>query len=419
MTSILVLSFLILMAIGIPIAISLGTASGIVILLSDNIPMLNLVQKVFQSLDSFPLLAVPMFILAGVLMETSGISKRLINLVSSFVGHIKGGLAIVAVISSALFSSISGSGAATAAAIGAILIPSMIERGYNRNFAAAVPAVSGELGVIIPPSLTLVVFGATTNTSIGDLFIAGIIPGILITLSLIAFVYIVAKIKKYGQEEYVNWKDRWKAFKESVLALFMPIIIIGGIYGGLFTPTEAATVAVVYAFLVGYFIYKEFSIKQVIPMILKSANSYSIVLIVVATAGLFSWLLARNNVFDGVSDLFVSITTSPIIFLLLINVLLLIVGMFIEAVGAIVILGPLLLESALTFGIDPVHFGLIMVVNLAMGMCTPPVGVNLFISCKIANISIIDIAKGVYPLLVILWLDLIIITFIPGISLFL
>src|SRR5699024_242899 len=246
-----------------------------VILLSDNIPMLNLVQKVFQSLDSFPLLAVPMFILAGVLMETSGISKRLINLVSSFVGHIKGGLAIVAVISSALFSSISGSGAATAAAIGAILIPSMIERGYNRNFAAAVPAVSGELGVIIPPSLTLVVFGATTNTSIGDLFIAGIIPGILITLSLIAFVYIVAKIKKYGQEEYVNWKDRWKAFKESVLALFMPIIIIGGIYGGLFTPTEAATVAVVYAFLVGYFIYKEFSIKQVIPMILKSANSYS------------------------------------------------------------------------------------------------------------------------------------------------
>ncbi|GAB7388883.1 TRAP transporter large permease [Bacillaceae bacterium] len=416
MIGILAASLLVLFALSVPVAISLGIASTLAVSMADTMPLITIIQRLFGSLDLFPLMAIPFFILAGSLMEAGGISKRLVNFANALVGGLSGGLAAVAVVTSMFFAAISGSGPATVAAIGSILIPAMVARGYDRNFAGAVQAVSGELGVIIPPSIPMILFGVAAEVSVGTLFIAGIIPGLLVGFSLLLVVFFIARRKGYKGTEGITWREKWKAFKEAFLALLMPVIILGGIYGGLFTPTEAAGVAVVYAFIIGFFVYKEIKWKHLIDIFTKSAITTSIIMIIIANAGVFGWILTRERIPQMIAEQFTQLTESPIVFLLLVNVLLWIVGMFFETSASILILAPILTPIAVMLGIDPVHFGIIMIVNLAMGMVTPPVGVNLFVSVQIAETTLEKMTSALLPFLFIVVVDILIISYVPALS---
>lgn len=419
MALVLIIALFALLFLGVPVAIALGLSSTIAILWTGDLPMLIVGQKIVTSVDLFPLMAIPFFILAGVLMELGGISQRLINLANAITGHLPGGLALVAVVTSMFFAAVSGSSAATVAAIGSILIPAMINRGYHRNFAGGIQAISGELGVIIPPSIPMILYGVTTSTSIRDMFIAGIIPGILIGITLLIAVFVIAKVRGYQAETGITWADRRKAFVQAIIPLMMPVIILGGIYGGIFTPTEAGAVAVAYAFIVGVFVYKEIKWKEVIPLLGRSVITSAIILFIIANAGLFGWILSREGVPQMVASFFAGLSDSPVVFLLIINALLLIVGMFIETSVSIILLAPLLAPVAMQMGIDPVHFGIIMIVNLAIGMCTPPLGVNLYISCEIAKINIIQITKGIIPLLLVMIFNVLLLSYVPWFSMWL
>ncbi|HZG86412.1 TRAP transporter large permease [Paenibacillus sp.] len=413
---ILFVLLLLFFALGVPIAVSMGLASAVALWYDGGTPLIVLAQRSFTSLDSFPLMAIPFFVLAGTIMEFGGISRRLVAFANALTGHFSGGLAIVTVVTSMFFAAISGSSAATTAALGSILIPAMISRGYHRNFAGSVQSVSGELGVIIPPSIPLILYGVATETSIGDLFMAGLIPGLLIGLSLIATVFVIAKKRSYAKENKKSGAELWKAFKEAFFALLMPIIILGGIYGGVFTPTEAAGVAVAYSFLVGVFAYREIKLKHIYEILRLSSITTAIIMFILASAGLFGWILMREGIPQLVAQFFINISDNPIVFLLLINLFLLVVGMFMETNASIIILAPLLVPVAVQLGVDPVHFGIIMIVNLALGMCTPPLGINLFISAQIAKIRLEDITKGMIPFYIVLIAVLMLITFVPQIT---
>jgi C4-dicarboxylate transporter, DctM subunit len=412
----LMIFMLIFFALSVPIAVSIGLASAIALWWEGGTPLIVLVQRSFTSIDSFPLMAIPFFILAGTLMEFGGISKRLINLANALTGHLPGGLAIVTVVTAMFFSAISGSSAATTAALGSMLIPGMIRRGYDPKFAGATQAVAGELGVIIPPSIPMILYGVTASVSIGDLFMAGFVPGILIGFALIITVYVLSKKHDYVREPRKSLKEIIVAMKEAVFALLMPVIILGGIYGGIFTPTEAAGVAVGYAFIVGVLVYKEIKLKELAKIFTQSAVTTATIMFIISSAGLFGWIMTRANVPQMVAQFFINISENPIIFLLLVNLFLIIVGMFMETNASIIILAPLLLPVATQLGIDPVHFGIIMIVNLALGMCTPPLGVNLFISSQIAKIRLDQISKGMLPYYGVLLVTLMLITFIPALS---
>lgn len=417
--TLLFVSLAVFFAISVPIAVTLGFSALLTMQMYD-MPWILIAQKSFQSLDSFTLLAIPFFILAGHIMQTGGISRRLINLANVLVGWIRGGLGAVAVLTSMIFATMSGSSSATTAAIGSTLIPAMEKKGYPKKLAAATCASSGELGAIIPPSINMIVYGLVANVSIGSLFLAGFIPGVLVGLSLILTIVISARIKKFDAVTRVD-KKQWlqdfvKAFADSFFALLMPFIILGGIYLGWFTPTEAAVVAVVYGFIVSFFIYKELKFKDILPIFSKAALSSSIILIIVAFASIFGYILTTEQVPHQLGQAISNFTESPIVFLLLANILLLITGMFIEGIAAIIILVPILAPIATDFGIDPIHFGMIMMVNLAIGMVTPPVGVNLYVACQIANLRIEQILRPVAIFLVVLIIDLLIITYIPILS---
>ncbi|WP_019119993.1 TRAP transporter large permease [Brevibacillus massiliensis] len=416
MASIMMISLLVLLLLSVPVALSIGLASTISFFSDGTMPLTVLIQRMFAALDSFPLMAIPFFILAGSLMESGGISRRLVNFANSLAGGMTGGLAVVTVVTAMFFSAISGSSAATTAAIGSILIPAMVKKGYDIRFAGATQAVSGELGVIIPPSIPMILFGISAGVSIGDLFIAGFLPGILIGGSLIFVCWYISKRRGYKGEPGITWGARLKAFKEALLALLMPVIILGGIYGGFFTPTEAAVVAVVYALIVGVFVYREVKWKELIEIFSRSAITTSIIMIIISAAGMFGWILTREQVPQKIAAAFTSFSENPVIFLLLINLLLLFVGMFFETSASIIILAPLLTPIAVQLGIDPVHFGMIMIVNLAMGMVTPPVGVNLFVACQIAGIKLEELTKALIPFFVMLIIDILIITYVPAIS---
>lgn len=428
MAALLFISLFIMFLIGVPVAFSMGLAS-IIAMWQDGTSLQVAIQRIFSSLDSFTLMAIPFFILAGSLMEYSGISQRLVNLANSLVGKITGGLGMVTVLTAMFFASISGSSAATVAAIGSILIPAMVKRGFPKNFSTSVQAVSGELGVIIPPSIPLIIFAlsAGMSISIGDLFMAGVVPGLLIAFSLMVTIFIISKVKGYGvdvvltdeEKELMTAKGRLKALKEASLPLLMPVIILGGIYGGIFTPTEAASAAVGYAFILGMFVYRTVSIKNIMEVLKNSVLSTSIIMFIIGNAGLFGWVLTSQRVPYMVAEWFVSVSESPIIFLLLVNLILLMVGMFLETGAAIVIMAPILAPVAVMFGIDPVHFGIIMIVNLAVGMLTPPIGVNLFVACQIAGLRIEHILKPLIPFYLVLLLNIVLITYLPQISLWL
>ena len=422
MTAYLFGLLIVLFVLSVPIAASLGFSS-ILTLQIDGQPLIVVAQKVFEGLDKFSLMAVPFFILAGSLMQSGGIARRLMNFANVLVGWIRGGLGAATVLATMFFSTLSGSSSATTAAIGSITIPNMVKKGYPKPIATALVASSGELGVIIPPSLSLIMYGLVANVSIGSLFLAGIIPGIIIGSSLMLTIYVVAKIKGFDEGERPNakaWlKQLWATFKDAIWALLMPIIILGGIYTGLFTPTEAAVVAVVYGFIIGYFVYRELTLKEVLNVLSKSAVTSGILLLIVGFASIFGYILTINQVPHMIANALMEVTDNPIIFLMLVNVMVLITGMFMETLASIIILAPILAPVAAQFGIDPIHFGLIMVVNLAIGMVTPPVAVNLFVACQVANLRIDQIIRPVLIFLAVLIVDLLLITYLPGLSLWL
>ena len=405
MTAILFISLIVLLIIGVPIAFVLCGSSILAILASGDIHSAIVIQRMFSGCGSFTLLAIPFFVLAGNLMSAGGISKRLVNLCNSLFGHISGGLAMVAIITCAFFAAISGSSAATAAAVGTIIIPEMLNHKYDKNFAAATVASSAELGVIIPPSIGLIQYGVATGTSISDLFMAGFLPGIFICLVLCVVAHFMCK------------KQGWQAFKDAILAILMPVIILGGIYSGLFTPTEAAVVAVFYGLFVGLFVYKEIKFSDIPKILTDSAMTMATVLLIMSASTIFGWILTKQQIPQAVAAGFLSISASKYVFLLLVNVLLLIIGMFCEAGAAMVILAPLLAPVAQTLGIDLVHFGVIMMANLAIGMMTPPVGVNLYVVCDTAKVKI----EGMMPYLIKFFLALIagvlVVTYVPQLSL--
>jgi C4-dicarboxylate transporter, DctM subunit len=405
-------------ALGTPIAIAILAASIGGITLFTPLPLVVVAQRLMTTIDSFPLMAIPFFILAGNLMEAGGISRRLVEFAKSLVGGVQGGLACSCVLTCLIFASVSGSSVATTFAIGAIIIPAMIKHGYPKSFAASLQATSAELGVIIPPSIPLILYGVSAEVSIGELFVAGIGPGLLIGSALILFVYLFCRKNGWGKEDHVGRLSVWAATKNAGFALVMPIIIIGGIYRGVFTPTEASVVAVVYALFVGVVIYRAISIADLISVLRRSVIASAIIMFVIAAAGLFSFLITRAGVPAAISAWITTIIEDPYAFLLAVNLFLFVVGMFIETSAAIIVLAPILVPVAIAFGVDPVHFGLIMVVNLALGMITPPFGVNLFAACQVANVPLERIIKHLVPFVLVVIACLAIITYVPGITLF-
>ena len=419
MGTILFLTLLVLLIINVPIAVALGLSVVVAFIVEGNIPLLVVIQKMFNGTDSFPLMAIPFFLLAGKLMETGGISARLIRFANTIVGNLPGGLAIVAVLGCTFFAAISGSSAATTAAGGGILIPHMVKKGYDVRFSSALHAAGGTIGVMIPPSVPMVLYGVAASTSINDLFIAGIGPGILVAISLIIYAYWVSKKQGWGGGEKHSAKEIWQAFKDAILAILMPVIILGGIYGGVFTSTEAAVVAVVYGLVVGLFVYREIKWRDLGEIFNSAASMTAVIMLIIATANAFGFLMTRENIPQEIAQFMLGITDSTIITLLIINILLLILGTFMETAVTIILLTPILLPIIHTLGIDPVLFGVIMVVNSAIGMLTPPVGINLLVAGNIAKLSNTEIEKAAIPFLILLCVDLMLITYIPEISLFL
>ncbi|AXY44001.1 TRAP transporter large permease [Halomonas sp. JS92-SW72] len=410
------LSLVILFAVGVPIAVSILLASIIGIEYFSRLPLLMVPQQMFVGLDHFPLMAIPFFILAGNLMAGGGISSRLVDLAKSIVGGVQGGLAMSCVLTCMMFAAVSGSSVATTFAIGAILIPAMVRHGYPKPLAASIQASSAELGVLIPPSIPLILFGVSTNTSIGQLFIAGIGPGLLIGGALLVFLYVFCKLRGYGLQDREDRSEFLVAFRRAWAALLMPVVVIGGIYGGVFTPTEAAAVAVFYALVVGGLVYRELTLADLGPILRQSVLSTAAVMLIIAAAALFSFLISRSGLPREVAGWVTAVFDSPWTFLLAVNILLLAVGMFIETGAAILVLAPILTPIAIQFGIHPVHFGLVMVVNLALGMITPPLGVNLFAACAVAKISIDQMLPHLVRFVLVVLTCLMAITYMPWIS---
>jgi C4-dicarboxylate transporter DctM subunit len=416
MTAVMLTTMIVCFALTISVAVSIGLAAVFGIQAS-NAHMLISVKEMFNAINKFPLAAIPFFILAGNLMETGGISRRLVEFAKSIVGGVQGGLPMTCVLTCMIFAAVSGSSVATTFAVGAILIPALIKHGYPKSYAAALQATSAELGVIIPPSIPLILYGVSAEVSIGELFIAGIGPGILISLSLMVFVYIYCRIKGWGKNDGDGRLGFFKATWQAGWALLMPVIILGGIYGGIFTPTEAAAVAVFYALIVGVVIYREISIPGLIVVLRKSVISSAVIMFIIANAGLFAFLITRAGVPDAIGRYLEAVLQSPALFLVGVNAALFLIGMFIETSAAIIVLAPILAPVAMHFGIDPVHFGMIMVVNLALGMITPPFGVNLFAACTVARISLDQIIRHLVPFVLVIIACLMLITYLPAISL--
>jgi tripartite ATP-independent transporter DctM subunit len=408
---ILILSLLVLFAINTPIAIAIGVASILGILAQGDFPLMMVVQRMFGGTDSFHLMAVPLFMFVGVIMEAGGISRRIINFANALVGWLPGGLAAVAIVSAMFFAGISGSAAADTAAVGAILIPAMKKSGYESDFAAAVQASGGSIGVIIPPSIPMIIFGFLTGASIGQLFAGGILPGILIGISLIGISTFISRKKGYAATTSFSITQVWQNFKQAILALVTPVIILGGIIFGIFTATESAAVAVVYALVLGMFVYRKIKIKDLAQLFIDGAITSAIVMFIIATASIFSWIAAIEDIPARLAGTLLSMTENPVMLLLAINMVLLIAGTFVETTASLILLVPMITAMVPALGIDMVHLGVIVVTNLAIGMLTPPMGICLIVSCSISGDSLAAISKRILPFLVVLVIDLLIITF--------
>ena len=407
------------LVLGVPIAVALGLSTTASILSTGRLPITLVAQRLFTSNDSFPLLAVPFFMMAGTIMTKGGISKRLIAFANTLVGWISGGLAMVATVTSMFFAAISGSSSATVAAVGSSLIPEMTKNGYEKEFSAAVCAAAGATGIVIPPSVSMVLYCIAAGISVGDAFMAAVIPGILMGLGIMVVIYFQAKKRGYEKKERVPLKEVARTFLDSFWGLLTPFIIIGGIYGGIFTATEAAATSVIYALIVSFFIYKEIKISDIPEIIMDSIKSTAIVMFIMNAAGLLSWIITVNRVPQTITAMFLAISNNTYVLLLLINLLLLVVGVFMNASPAVIILAPILVPIVESLGIDKVLFGVIMIVNLAIGTITPPVGVDLFVAQSITGVPLSVLVRNVFPYMVMLIVILLLITYIPQLSLFL
>ncbi|MDD7650624.1 TRAP transporter large permease [Cloacibacillus porcorum] len=414
-----VLSFAlaILCIMNVPIAICLGAASFLALYMDGSVPLLLLVQRMFTGTDSFTLLAIPLFMIAGRLMEWGGISKRLIDLSMNVVGGMYGGLANVSILACMFFAAISGSAPATVVAIGSIMVPAMIKEGYGKSFSVAILAAAGIIGVIIPPSILFVSYGVSIGASIGKLFIAGIIPGVIMGLSLMLFCYIVSRINGWKSSVKPTFRGFLSSLKKSIWGLLMPIIILGGIYGGIFTPTESAAVACIYSLFVGFFVYKELNIKNTYISFYEAGTTSAMVLLIIATATAMGWILTTEQVPLRIAEALSSLAQSRYSLLLFLNIMLLVTGCLMEPNAAIIILGPIFLPLLQQANIDLIHFGVVMVVNMAIGMLTPPLGVNLFVAQSLQkDIPIKSIISAVTPMIIVLLVNLMLFTYIPAIS---
>jgi C4-dicarboxylate transporter, DctM subunit len=407
------------MLLGMPIAIALGLSSVLTILFFGHDSLASLSLKLFETSEHFTLLAIPFFILSGAFMTTGGVARRMIRFAIAAIGHLRGGLAMASVLACMLFAAVSGSSPATVVAVGTIVIAGMIRAGYTKEFAAGVICNAGTLGILIPPSIVMVVYGAATETSVGKLFMAGVIPGIVLGLMLMLAIYVRARMVDLPRQPRASFREVLVAARDSIWGLLLLVIILGGIYGGVFTPTEAAGVAAVYSFIVAVFVYRDIGLKDV-PRVLIDASRVTVMLMfIIANALLFAHVLTTERIPQLIAETIVSFGMPPWAFLIVVNLLLLMAGNFMEPTGIILILAPILFPIAEQLGIDPVHLGIIMTVNLEIGMVTPPVGLNLFVTAGITKMSIMEVVHAALPWLGVLLTFLVIVTYVPGISLWL
>ncbi len=419
-SAVLFITLFIFLILNVPVGIAIGASSLMAILVGQSLSTGYLVQSLISGCDSFPIMAIPLFILAGELMGAGGVSRRILDFCNVFFGRITGGLSIVTVVVCMFFAAVSGSGPATVAAVGSMVVPSMLRRGYSQSFTLALIAAAGCIGVIIPPSIPMVIFGVSTSTSISDMFLGGFLPGILIGCALILYCYTYCKKQGWkGDDEPFSWQRAWSVGWNAKWALINPVIILGGIYAGIFTPTEAAAVAVVYAFICGVFIHRELTFKTVLAPIASACSTTGTTMVILGCATAFTKILTMEQVPAMITEMIVGLTDNKIYILLLINLLLLIVGCFMDTTPAIIVLSPILLPVALKIGLNPIHFGLIMVVNLAIGFVTPPLGINLFVAARVGNVPLEVVTRGIVSFIVVMIICLLLITFIPEIVMFL
>ncbi len=407
------------MLLGMPIAIALGLSSLLTILFFGQDSLASLALKLFETSEHFTLLAIPFFILSGAFMTTGGVAKRMVHFANASIGHLRGGLAMASVLACMLFAAVSGSSPATVVAVGSIVIAGMVRAGYTKEFAAGVICNAGTLGILIPPSIVMVVYAAATETSVGKLFMAGVVPGIVLGLMLMVAIYFRARQLDIPRQAKASLREVLKAGRDSIWGLLLLVIILGGIYGGIFTPTEAAGVAAVYAFFIAVFVYKDIGMSKV-PHVLVDASKVTVMLMfIVANALLFAHVLTTERIPQAITEQIVAMGMAPWQFLIVVNILLLIAGNFMEPTGIILILAPILFPIATELGIDPVHLGIIMVVNLEIGMVTPPIGLNLFVTAGITKMSITQVARAALPWTMVLLVFLVIVTYIPAVTMFL
>ena len=403
----------------VPIGFALGMAALASLIASGSMPIAMIPQRMVAGANSFPLLAIPFFMLAGAIMERGGVSRRIVNLASALVGHITGGLAAVSIVACTFFAAISGSTPATAAAVGGLTIPEMEKRGYARSYASAVVASASCLGVIIPPSITMVIFGIVANVSVGQLLIGGILPGLFLSFILLCVNYVRSRQLGYPTEDRRTWRERWKTFSDAVWGLMMPVIILGGIMTGVFTPTESAAIAVVYGLFVSFFIYRELGLRDLVPIFYKASLNSAMIMLLITAANPFGWIMTIEQVPQIASTAILGLSSNMYVIYILMLVIYLILGTFMETGAIILLVVPIFAPIAEHLGIDMIQFGVVTVIALAIGMATPPVGIALFATCGIADITIGQLTRKIIPFLIALIIGLFILAFVPVISTFL
>lgn len=408
-----------LMLTGMPISISLGLTVLTFLFTMTSVPIESVALKIFTGIEKFEIMAIPFFILAGNFLTHGGVARRMINFASSMVGHWHGGLALAGVMACALFAAVSGSSPATVVAIGSIILPAMVKQGYPRGFGAGVITTSGALGILIPPSIVMVMYSVSTNTSVGKLFMAGVIPGMMLAMLLGLTTWFLARKNNYPRMQKASWTERFVTFKKSAWGLLLIVIVMGGIYSGAFTPTEAAAMAAVYAFIIAVFVYKDLKLKQVGKVLLDSAAMSAMLLYIITNAVLFSFLMTSENIPQAMAEWITGKGLGVVSFLLVVNVLLLVAGNVMEPSSIVLIMAPILFPVAMKLGIDPVHFGILIVVNMEVGMCHPPVGLNLYVASGITKMGISELTVAVMPWLLTMLGFLVLITYVPQISLWL
>ena len=409
----------VLMLTGMPISISLGLTVLTFLFTMTDVPLQSVALKLFTGIEKFEIMAIPFFILAGNFLTHGGVAKRMINFATSMVGHWHGGLGLAGVMACALFAAVSGSSPATVVAIGSILLPAMAKAGFPKRFGAGVIATSGALGILIPPSIVMVMYAVATNTSVGALFMAGVVPGLLLAMVLGGVTWWRARKNNYPRLPKATWGERWVAFRKSFWGLFLIVVVMGGIYSGIFTPTEAAAMSAVYAFIVAVFVYKDMGLKDVSRVLLSSANMSAMLLYIITNAALFSFIMTNENIPQAMADWMLGNGLGVISFLLAVNVILLLAGNFMEPSSIMLIFAPILFPIAMQLGIDPIHLGILMVVNMEVGMCHPPVGLNLYVASGITKMGITELTVAVWPWLLSMLGFLVLVTYWPNLSLWL